>query len=116
MANSTSGGEEFLSTTEAVPPNILFVVDRSSGMADPCNSSSSDACFDTVLDVVNAMVQHYDWARYGLVTTSDDTHLTNGQHGKISELSHLVLHMRSLRLHYLLYQHIRLPIMILLKR
>ena len=35
MANSTSGGEEFLSTTEAVPPNILFVVDRSSGMADP---------------------------------------------------------------------------------
>ena len=25
------------------------------------------------------MVQHYDWARYGLVTTSDDTHLTNGQ-------------------------------------
>ena len=78
-AVSTSGGEEFLSTTEAVPPNILFVVDRSSGMSSPCNSSSTDSCFDTVLDVVNAMVQHYDWARYGLVTTSDDTHTNNGQ-------------------------------------
>ena len=73
-AGSSSGGEEFLSTTEAVPPNVLFVVDRSTSMSTPCNSSSSDSCFDTVMAVVNAMVQHYDWARYGLVTTSQDTH------------------------------------------
>lgn len=72
MATS-SGGEEFLSTTEAVPPNILFVVDRSSAMATPCNSTSTDACFDTIMDVINGMVQHYDWARYGLATTSEDT-------------------------------------------
>ena len=75
-ARSSSGGEEFLSTTEAVPPNVLFIVERSSAMATPCESTSSTSCFDTAISVVNAMVQHYDWANYGLVTTSDDTHST----------------------------------------
>ena len=70
---SSSGGEEFLSTTEAVPPNVLFVVERSSAMATPCESTSSTSCFDTAISVVNAMVQHYDWANYGLVTTSDNS-------------------------------------------
>ena len=79
-AASSSGGEEFLSTTEAVPPNVLFLVDRSASMANPCNSSSSESCFDTVISVVNAMVQHYDWARYGLMTTSDNTH--SGRHAQ----------------------------------
>ena len=72
-ARSSSGGEEFLSTTEAVPPNVLFVVERSSAMATPCESTSSTSCFDTAISVVNAMVQHYDWANYGLVTTSDNS-------------------------------------------
>ena len=78
-AGSSSGGEEFLSTTEAVPPNVLFVVDRSTSMSSPCNSSSTDSCFDTVISVINAMVQHYDWARYGLATTSDNTHSNQNQ-------------------------------------
>lgn len=77
-AASSSGGEEFLSTTEAVPPNVLFVVERSSAMATPCESTSSQSCFDTAISVVNAMVQHYDWANYGLVTTSDNTHTSQG--------------------------------------
>ena len=42
------GGEEFLSTTEAVPPNVLFVVERSSAIA-PCESTSSASCFDTAI-------------------------------------------------------------------
>jgi hypothetical protein len=77
-AGSSSGGEEFLSTTEAVPPNVLFVVDRSSNMASSCPAASNTAtaysCFDTVISVISAMTQHYDWARYGLVTTSDNSH------------------------------------------
>ena len=48
-AASSSGGEEFLSTTEAVPPNVLFIVERSSAMATPCESTSSTSCFDTAI-------------------------------------------------------------------
>ncbi|MEC8276649.1 MAG: hypothetical protein VXZ96_05125 [Myxococcota bacterium] len=70
-ASSSSGGEEYLSVVEGVPPNIIFLVDRSSNMASPCNSSQTESCLTTVLNVIDAVTQHYDWARYALVGTGD---------------------------------------------
>ena len=35
-ASSSASGEEWLSITDAVEPNILFVVDLSSHMSEPC--------------------------------------------------------------------------------
>ena len=94
-ASSSATGEEYLSTTEAVEPNILFVIDLNSTMADPCPELSdtdtadtglannyTDACLDDVIDAIGAVTQHFDWARYGVVGTSADgayTHsLTSG--------------------------------------
>ena len=59
-ADSSSGGEEYLSVVEGVPPNIIFLVDRSSNMANPCNSSQTESCLTTVLNVIDAVIQHYD--------------------------------------------------------
>jgi hypothetical protein len=39
---SSSAGEEYLSTTEAAPPNILFLVDMETSMGDPCPGGGSD--------------------------------------------------------------------------
>jgi hypothetical protein len=69
----TSGNDELLEVTEGVPPNILFLVDLSESMDDPCNSDTTDSCLTTVLNVIDAMSQHYDWARYGVIGTSSDS-------------------------------------------
>lgn len=84
LADSSSGGEEYLSVTEAVPPNIIFLVDLSSNMAVPCNSSLTVSCLSTVLSVIDNISQHYDWARYALVGTSDST--SNAQFTRIIPL------------------------------
>ena len=88
QASSSASGEEYLSTTEAVTPNILFVIDMNSTMADPCpepgdgdtsdtGSSSSnnftEPCLDDVIDAIGLVTQHFDWARYGVVGTSPDS-------------------------------------------
>ena len=68
-------GEEILAVTEGVKPNVLFLIDLSSSMSNPCNSSQTESCLATVLKVIDAMSQHYDWARYGVIgtgTTSTD--------------------------------------------
>lgn len=70
FAASSATGEEYLSTGEYAPPNILFVIDRSGDMASPCDSSSTESCLDTVKKAIGQVVQHYDWARYGVVGTS----------------------------------------------
>ncbi len=85
QASTSSAGEEYLSTTESVEPNIIFLIDLDSSMADPCPSSDgdtadtgssssafSDACIDDVVDAIDLVTQHFDWARYAVVGTSPD--------------------------------------------
>jgi Neisseria PilC beta-propeller domain len=115
-AASSSGGEEYLSTAEAVPPNVFFLVDLSETMEKPCFSTSTDTadtsdsgtaptdsggslpkdsggffpaspstpvpspttpstdpCIRTVASALDQVVQHYDWARYGLAGTNESS-------------------------------------------
>ena len=74
LASSSSSGEEWLAITDAVEPNILFVVDLSSHMAEPCAyggdtevDEDDDPCIDDVAPAIDKLTQHYDWARYGVV-------------------------------------------------
>jgi hypothetical protein len=81
-AGSTSAGEEFLSTFEAVPPNVLFLLDMSSDMDDDCGelgdsgdtsstgSTSGTSCFDAAVDAIDKLTQHFDWATYGVIGTA----------------------------------------------
>ena len=84
LAGSSSSGEEWLAITEAVAPNILFVVDLSSHMANPCEyggdsdvDDDDNSCIEDVATAIDKLTQHYDWARYGVVgtaqTESDDS-------------------------------------------
>ena len=84
LAGTSSSGEEWLAITEAVEPNILFVVDLSSHMSNPCEyggdgdvDASDNSCIDDVATAIDKLTQHYDWARYGVVgtaqTESDDS-------------------------------------------
>ncbi|MEC7948902.1 MAG: hypothetical protein VX265_15140, partial [Myxococcota bacterium] len=80
-AGSSSAGEEFLSTTESVEPNIIFVVDMDQSMLDPCpdpgrSGAYTDACIDDVVDAIDLVTQHFDWARFGVVGTSPDASYT----------------------------------------
>ncbi len=76
-AGSSSSGEEWLSITEAVEPNILFVVDLSNHMKEPCAyggdsdvDDSDNPCIEDIQTAIDKLTQHYDWARYGVVGTS----------------------------------------------
>lgn len=71
LADSSGYGSEYLSTGEYAEPNILFVIDRSPDMADPCDASSTEPCITTVANAITQVVKHYDWARYGVVGTSN---------------------------------------------
>ena len=74
LAGSSSAGEEFLSITEAVEPNIIFLIDMSEDMADPCDGSTTgDPCIEVVADAIDQVTQHFDWARFAVVGTSDDS-------------------------------------------
>ena len=84
VAGSSSAGEEYLSAAESAPPNIIFVIDMSSTMNDPCpggaDTGASDFTNPCITDVVNAIdqvTQHYDWARYAVVGTSDESTVGN---------------------------------------
>lgn len=81
---SSSSGEEWLAITDAVEPNILFVVDLSNHMQEPCAyggdgdvDDDDNPCIDDVATAIDKLTQHYDWARYGIVgtasTESDDS-------------------------------------------
>ena len=83
-AGSSSSGEEYLATAEAAPPNILFVIDMSASMADPCPGGGSDTgdtasgsftnpCIEDVANAIDMVTQHFDFARYGVVGTSDES-------------------------------------------
>ena len=105
-AASSSAGEEYLSIMEAVEPNILFLIDLSEDMDDPCEqdsdtgsttdtapktvdtavtdtaatkdtamafgaTASTTPCIESVIDAIDQITQHYDWARYGVIGTAD---------------------------------------------
>jgi hypothetical protein len=74
---SSSAGEEWLTLTDAAPPNILFVVDLSSSMNNPCEwggdesfSLTDSSCIEDVEHAIDHLTKHYDWARYGVVGTT----------------------------------------------
>ena len=81
-ASSSASGEEFLSTFEAVPPNVLFLVDLSAAMDNDCGelgdsgdtasmgSTLGTSCLDSALDAIDKLVQHFDWAEYGVIGTT----------------------------------------------
>ena len=79
-AASNSAGDEFLSTIEGVPPTIIFLVDLSEEMDDSCgvygdsgiaDESITTTCLEYTLDAIDQITQHYDWAKFGVVGTSD---------------------------------------------
>jgi hypothetical protein len=70
-AGSSSGADEYLAVTEAVAPNVLFVLDLSGDMDDYCDDDKTETCLEVAVDVMGVLVQHYDWARYGVVGTAD---------------------------------------------
>jgi len=86
-ASSSATGEEYLSVTESVEPNILFLVDMSEEMEDPCDegsdtatdtassssSSSTEPCITSVFNAIDQVTQHFDWARYGVVGTAESS-------------------------------------------
>jgi hypothetical protein len=69
-ASSSSGADEYLAVTEGVPPNILFVLDMSSDMDDYCDADKTKTCMEIAVESIGLLVQHYDWARYGVIGTS----------------------------------------------
>ena len=72
----SAGGEEYLSAVEVAPPNVLFLIDMSSEMSDPCDSTSGDftlSCLDDVINAIESVTQHFDFARFGVVGTSPDS-------------------------------------------
>ena len=83
-AASSSAGEEYLSTTEAAPPNILFLIDMDSTMGNPCPGGGGDTgdtasgafsnpCIEDVANAIDLVTQHFDFARYGIIGTSDES-------------------------------------------
>jgi len=84
-AGSSSAGEEFLSTFDAVPPNVVFLLDLSSASSDDCGehgdsgdtasmgSTSGTTCLAAMLDAVDKLTRHFDWANYGVVGTTSSS-------------------------------------------
>ena len=79
-AGSSSSGEEFLSNAEAAPPNILFLLDLSNDIDEGCSENrdsgdtgdgSYDSCLTYATDAIDQIVQHFDWAYYGVIGTTD---------------------------------------------
>jgi hypothetical protein len=86
QAASSSAGSEFLSNAEAAPPNVIFLVDLSDAMGEDCgeaadtadsgdtggSSGSGETCLEATLEAIDQLTQHYDWAYFAVVGTSDD--------------------------------------------
>lgn len=76
-------GDEFMEFTGYVPPNVIFVLDKSVDMVFPCvtaatSGSTSSAvdywsCMDVAKNAIKSTAMHYDWVRYGVVGTTEDT-------------------------------------------
>ena len=81
-ASSSSAGDEFLSTAEAAPPNVVFLLDLSDEMEEDCHEAADtgagesptltgSSCLEDTLDAIDQLTQHYDWAYFGIVGTED---------------------------------------------
>ena len=69
-ASSSSGVDEYLAVTEGVAPNVLFVLDLSKEMDEYCNADKTLTCLEVAKEAIGVLVQHYDWARYGVIGTA----------------------------------------------
>lgn len=80
---SSSAGDEFLSNADAAPPNVIFVLDLSDAMDEDCHEAvdtgagetatlTGSTCLEDTLDAIDQLTQHYDWAYFAVVGTSDD--------------------------------------------
>ncbi len=76
-AGASATVSEALSSKQAVPPAILFVVDRSTDMSAPCFSGSTTSCFDDAVDIVKQVTRHYDEVKFGVVATADSASDSN---------------------------------------
>jgi len=104
-AASSSAGDEFLSTAEAVPPNVMFVIDFSDKMNtecferdddDPGTSTCDDqdsidladpcTCIDWAAYAVERTVKHYDWANFGVVGTMAEDNSSDATFFEIASL------------------------------
>ncbi len=63
---------EYQLTSGRVPPGIVFLVDLSRDMKEPCFDGSETACIDDVASVIQQVALHYDDLRIGVVGTSND--------------------------------------------
>lgn len=70
-AYAIDGTDEMLSDAEQVPPNVIFLVDRSGQMNAPCLTTGTDSCLTTVKNAIRSVVRHVDWARFGVVGTQN---------------------------------------------
>lgn len=87
-----SSADEFLELTGSVDPNIVFLIDMSEPMSEPCAltelpSDSGDTggggggggpdtasapCLVYVIDAITQTASHFDGARYGVIGTAED--------------------------------------------
>ncbi len=75
---ASTGTDELLSTIERVPPTVIFVVDLSDEMSVSCRGHGrSSSCIEDVVESIQQVARHFDFANYGVVGTSsaagDDT-------------------------------------------
>jgi hypothetical protein len=81
-SGSSSAGEEFLAAFEAVPPNVMFVLDISDLAEAECgyaldsgesydSDESFDSCIAYMTTAIDSLTQHYDWAYFGVATTAE---------------------------------------------
>ncbi len=81
-SGASAAGEEYLAAFEAVPPNVMFVLDVSAASLDECGylldsgesyaaGESYDTCISYMTDAIDSLTQHYDWAYFGAATTTD---------------------------------------------
>lgn len=68
---------EALSSNQAVPPVVIFVIDRSSLMGSACYTSSSTSCLDDAIDIVKQTSRHYNEIKFGVVATADSASDSN---------------------------------------
>lgn len=65
------GTDERLSGDEMVDPNVIFLIDMSVDMSSPCDSTSTVSCWESAVDAINKITQHYNDARYGVFGTAE---------------------------------------------
>ena len=62
---------EQLSTSQMVPPAVVFVIDLSTNMDSACFSDSSNTCLYDTVQVIKQVSRHFTDVRYGVVGTAD---------------------------------------------